>query len=126
MQWPKRVLKLLGIPEVTFKPLRVEGEPLEGFGLEEWKSIAEVFVRVPGLKVAVEGDFQDTLGLLAACLKGDKNHFELIRLGQKLVDLNTTLRLPHSGAEGANKLIQSMTVAPREPDPLPPGAANVM
>lgn len=124
MQWLNR---LLGVPVVEFKPLRIEGEPLQEFTLENWKAIGGMFLNVPGLKEAVNADFEDTLAKLkAVLLTPEKSHLELIRLGQKVVDLHALLSMPKTAVTKANEILSEMERDQRGPEPKAPSTQNVM
>lgn len=124
MQWLKR---LLGVPVMEFKPIRIEGEPVADFTLENWKAIAELFVRTPGFKEAVQADFQDTLAKLKALIESkDKDHLELIRIGQKVVDLWALLTMPKTAVARANEILSEMERDQRGPEPKAPATQTVM
>ncbi len=128
MQWLRSwLMRLFRVPVVEFKPIRFEGEPIGDFTLENWKAVAEMFARVPGLKDAVAADFEDTMAALKDHLVSkDKGHLELIRLGQKAVDLWAHLSMPKTALSRANEILSAMEREQLGTDRKAPSTQTVM
>jgi hypothetical protein len=111
VRWPSFLTR-----KVEFKPLRIEGDPEEVFGLEHWKTLAEAHKTIPALAWVQRAAFEDAVADLRACLKGDKSHLELVRLAQKLSDLWEGLTMPRTAVAEANKILSTMQTEPTPPD----------
>jgi hypothetical protein len=121
MRWLRRLLR---VPEVEFKPIRIEGDPIGDFTLDHWKAISEMYRRVEGLEWVTRAAFDAAMADLRKCLTGDKSHLELVRIGQKLSDLWELLNMPRTATAEANKILESMKTEQTQPDR--PGPRNVI
>lgn len=88
--------------------LDIAGKDVEGFGLEEWKSIASMFSSTPGLKQTFALQLRNAIKDLDNIPKKNENFGEIVAAAQKVVELSGYMTIPEKAAEEVQKIFAAM------------------